>query len=382
MTRRRVLIFSLAYEPFIGGAEVAIKEITNRLPDCDFEMVTVNLDGEQEREEKIGNVLVRRITGKYLYPFKALHLAAKLHRKDNYDVVWAIMANQAGMAAAAFKRKFPEVKFLLTLQEGDELKSLAYRLRLFGPRLWGVFKTADQIQVISNYLANWARSMGARCPIIIIPNGVDIKNFQLPDSSFKKRENGAMIITTSRLVWKNGVDTLIKALNYLPKEVKLQIVGDGPEELTLRQLMSRCHLDNRVEFLGSVKPDQIPMLLGGADVFVRASRSEGLGNSFLEAMAAGVPTVGTAVGGIPDFLFDPNNLDTECPNGHSVSQTGWLCRVNDPQSIADKVKFILDPVNAGKVEKIKENAKMLVEEKYNWEQIAQSIGATVDKLVG
>src|SRR3989344_2488310 len=124
----RILIFSLAYLPFIGGAELAVKEITNRIKDLDFDLITVNLDGRQKPEEKIGNVLVYRLgrhkLAKYFFPILAYRQARRLYAQKPYDAIWAIMANQAGLAALFFKRRFPAVKYLLTLQEGDSLKSI------------------------------------------------------------------------------------------------------------------------------------------------------------------------------------------------------------------------------------------------------------------
>ena len=178
MTRPRILIFSLAYFPFIGGAEVAVKEITDRLTEYDFDLITTNFDGRQKQEEKIGKVSVYRLNHKYLFPFSAYRLATKLHRQNNYQIIWAMMANQAGIAGVLFKRRFGTVPFLLTLQEGDELTSLSYRLRLLAIRFFRVFRRADYIQVISNYLGRWAREMGAVCPTTVIPNGVDVNKFK------------------------------------------------------------------------------------------------------------------------------------------------------------------------------------------------------------
>lgn len=172
----RILIFSLAYLPFVGGAEVAIKEITDRLPQHEFVMITVDLDGKQKKTEKIGNVLVYRIgsgkISKYLYPWQAARLARKLHQEKPHDLTWAMMANQAGMAAAQFKKYFPNVPFLLTLQEGDDFSSLGYAARLLGPRLFRVFQRANYCQAISHYLAEWGREMEFRGEIKVIPNGV------------------------------------------------------------------------------------------------------------------------------------------------------------------------------------------------------------------
>jgi len=68
-------------------------------------------------------------------------------------------------------------------------------------------------------------------------------------------------------------------------------------------------------------------------VFVRPSRSEGLGNSFLEAMAVGVPVVGAHVGGVSDFLFDPST--------HGKKATGLVCNPDDPKNISECIERIL-----------------------------------------
>ncbi len=369
--RPRILIFSLAYFPFVGGAEVAVKEITDRLSEFDFEMITANLDSRQKREENVGTVNVIRIgsgkISKYLFPYRAYREASRRHKMRPYDVVWAIMANQAGVAGALFKKHFKAVPFLLTLQEGDDLNSLAYRLRLLVPKFFRVFKRADQIQVISNYLGQWARAMGAKCPIAVIPNGVDVGKFEARNSKHETNSKSKIIITTSRLVKKNGVDTLIESLKFLPENVRLQILGDGEERESLRLKVESLKLGERVEFLGHVPPNQVLEYLNKADIFIRPSRSEGLGNSFLEAMAAGLPTIGTPVGGIPDFL-------KEGETGSPRQQTGWLCEVDNPKSIADKVQYILDPANVDLVVRVKEQAKRLVEEKYDWDTIADRMG--------
>ena len=106
-------------------------------------------------------------------------------------------------------------------------------------------------------------------------------------------------------------------------------------------------------FLGQIEHNDLPQYLAMADVFCRPSLSEGLGNVFLEAMAAGVPIIGTPVGGIPDFLKD--------------RETGLFCQVNNPQDLADKIKEILD--NEELRRSLIKNGLSLVQEKYNWDNI-------------
>lgn len=365
----RALIFSVAYFPFVGGAEVAVKELTDRLKQFDFDLITVNLDGKQKPVEQIGQVKVYRLgrgtVGKFLYPWRAAWLAARLHNEHIFSFTWSIMANYAGLAAVRFKRRYPAVPFLLTLQEGDDLTEVECKVRWIASWWRDIFRRADYIQAISHYLAAWAKRMMTTCPIGVVPNGVDLSKFQTLSTKLQRQEK--IIITTSRLVYKNGIDDLIRALQFLPADIKLQVVGTGPDGEKLKILAQELGLERRVDFVGHVNPAEVPQFLGRADVFARPSRSEGLGNSFLEAMAAGLPTIGTPVGGIPDFLT----------NG----ETGWFCEVDDPKGLAEKIKYILDPANADVVSQVKENARQMVNEKYDWDKIAVVTEELLDRLV-
>src|SRR3989344_6719554 len=85
---------------------------------------------------------------------------------------------------------------------------------------------------------------------------------------------------------------------------ELVIAGSGPQEQELKKLIRDLNIAGRVKFLGTVSQEELPALLATSGLFVRPSRSEGLGIAFLEAMAAEVPVIATPIGGIPDFLKD------------------------------------------------------------------------------
>ncbi len=370
MAKPKILIFSTAYWPFIGGAELAVKEITDRLgQDYDLDLLTVNFDGQQKAEEVVGSIRIFRLGSglwsKYFFPLQAVRKAIQLHKKNSYQATWAIMANQAGMAAARFKR-LTGLPLLLTIQEGDEVGSFSYQLRLFGPRLYQVFAAADRIQVISNYLATWTKSMGAQSPVTVIPNGVDLAKFKFQPKTIPG--SGLVTITSaSRLVEKNGLDILIRALTFLPNQVRLVIYGGGPEQTNLQNLVKNLNLTNRVDLAGEVKAEDLPSKLAKADIFCRPSRSEGLGNAFLEAMAIGLPTIGPAVGGIPDFLHD--------------RETGFVCAGGDPKSVADQINFISDPANQEIVGAVVKRARKVVEDKYDWAKISLQFKAIFDLML-
>ena len=376
----RVLIFSVAYEPLVGGAELAVRNITDRLSSYEFDLVTCRFSRRHKARERIGNVNVYRVgfgsrVGRYLYPVFAWRQARQLHRKRPYAAVWSIMAAYAGAAALMFLRRFPKVKYLLTLQEGDSFEHIRKRVRGFKKVWQEVFKRADYIQAISRYLADWAKIEGAECSIEIVPNGVDPLSFS-PLQRGRLR-GGKTIITTSRLVPKNGIDILIRGFAVIAsgshpfggspvaRQSQLQILGSGPDEAKLKKLAKELNVADKIQFFGHVEPQKIPAYLAAADIFVRPSRSEGLGSSFLEAMAAGLPVVGTNVGGITDFLKD--------------GETGLLTRPEDPKDLAQKIQRLLD--DAGLRQKLGENGRNLVEKNYSWERVAGQMDEIFKKLL-
>ncbi len=375
----KTIIFSTTYFPLVGGAEVAMKEVTNRLPGRELHLVCAKIQPGLKRTEKIGNVTVHRCgfgrpVDKFLLPILGVMRAVRIAKTKDVDCVWSLMASYGGFTALAYTWVRPKTKLLLTLQEGDPLEHYAKRAGRLQFLHEKIFKRADAVQAISNFLAEWATKMGFKGKPEVIPNGVDIAKFtqRIPiekrmelRAGFGFSENDIVLVTASRLSLKNGIDDLIRSLSYLPPNFKTLIAGDGEDRDKLRVLAEQKGLTERAVFLGSRSHDELPAILQSADIFVRASLSEGLGNSFLEAMATGLPIVGTPVGGIPDFLTD--------------GETGVFCRPRDPESIAAAAKRIQE--EPGLKEKIVRQGEALVKEKYGWEGIAQRIDEMLKSLV-
>ncbi|MFH1178586.1 MAG: glycosyltransferase, partial [bacterium] len=308
MSPKKVLIFSLAYHPMIGGAEIAIKEITNRISNIEFDVITLRFSKTHSKVEKIGNCTVYRISGgfgylsKILFVPQAVRFAFKLNRERHYDVFWAIMTNML-FPITLMRLLGNHTPYILTLQDGDPFEYVFKRLRIriFLPLLKYGFRHASKVQAISNFLAKWAKQMGYKKEVEVIPNGVNFGKFSQNVEHRVFNKEGVVLITTSRLVEKNGVEDIINAMKSLPKNAKLKILGIGPLENSLKLLVSSLQLQNRVQFLGFISQAKIPKYLHEADIFVRPSLSEGMGSSFVEAMAVGLPVIATQVGGIPDF---------------------------------------------------------------------------------
>ena len=399
MRPKRILIFSLAYQPYIGGAEIAIKEITTRFGFAEyqgeytFDMITLRFDRNLPKVERVGNVTVYRVGlaedsplisdralplklkfAKIFFPVTSFFKALSLHSHRPYDMIWAMMANQAGFGALFFKLTHPRIPYLLELQDGNSLDQVKVRqpiVRFLWPLYCRVYTMADAIKMISVFIERLAREVGYHGPIEIIPNGVDVQKFSAPvpearllelKARYGKRMGDIFLFTASRLVLSRGVEDVIRALRHLPLEVKFLIAGDGEDREKLEQIAKETGVDSRVIFASHVSHDDLPAFLKISDIFVRPSIIEGMGNAFIEAFAAGIPVVATPVGGIPDFLFDPER-DPE------KEQTGVFCNPRDPESVARAVKRYLD--DPALVLTVVKNARALVEEQYDWDTITR-----------
>jgi len=388
---KKILIFSLNYYPnFVGGAEVAIKEITDRLPaeEFEFHVVTLRFDRDLPKTGKIGNVHIHRIgfsepkasiqdlgryplkLNKYLFQVLAAWKAHRLHQEHHFDGIWAMMAHSCAIPAGIFKRVHPEVKYLLTLQEGDPIHYIEKQMKPVWPLFTQGVHSADRLQAISTFLLSWGLRMGYQGESVVIPNGVDITRFTsaLPTDALDayrvkigKKQSDRYLVTTSRLVHKNGIDSVIEALPQLPETVSFLIYGIGPDEEKLQALAAERGVGERVRFMGHVGHDTLPLALATSDIFIRTSRSEGMGNSFIEAMAAGVPVVGTPVGGIPDFLFGESDESGK-------EQTGWLVSTDAPEEIVSAINTIFD--SPEKVRSVTVHARALMSESYTWDSVA------------
>jgi glycosyltransferase involved in cell wall biosynthesis len=186
---------------------------------------------------------------------------------------------------------------------------------------------ADIVTVNCTALKDFAvRSVGIpEGKIVLIPNGIEVPAV-LPASP----KNGAPRIgTLGRLHSQKAVDVFLKAAQKISArrpDCRFVIGGEGPEENNLKTLARELGIQERVEFAGLVAdPAQF---LSQLDVFVLASRWEGMPNVILEAMARKVPVVATAVGGTTDLIRD--------------GREGLLVLPEDPDALAEAALRLID----------------------------------------
>ncbi len=368
---KKILIFSLAYYPSnVSGAEAAIKEITDRIKDIEFHLITLRLDKDALSREKIGNVVVYRVGVGSLYLSKILFIplsalkARNLHKEIKFSAIWAMMTY---MLIPTVITKFIGVKIphIITLQDGDPYEKVFSRIRILPalPIIDYGFRSAKIIQTISVFLSEWPRKRGYKGEIELIYNGGNPRDLrdtvsadEIEDTKKKlgKKEGDIFLVNTSRLVHQKGFDTTIRALVTLPSNIKFLIVGSGSDEKKLKDLTKELKLEDRVIFAGQVDRNIVTLYRRASDIFIAPSRSEGLGNAFISALASRLPLIATRVGGMADYVFD--------------EKTAWVIDPDKPEQIAEKVKAIL--ANPEKVKKISEYARKMVEDKYDWDKIA------------
>lgn len=338
----RIVVFSIAYSPQVGGAEAAIQELMARMPEYDFVVIAAAYASDNSYRLVEGNVEVYRVGRQfaslgrirnYFYIPLAILCALRLHIRNRFSMIWSIMAAYAG-GAAYWTSLVTRLPVMLSLEEGDPLARIEKLTAWVRPFYVHFFKRVVTIQALTPYLAQMAKHFGARVAAQVVPNGVEIEEFS-KQLSLEERNNlrsrlgvndEKILITTSRLEIKNGVDILLKALVDLP-DVVLVCAGSGSLEGSLKRTAEHLGVSERVRFLGDVAYKELPEYYQVADVFARPSRSEGMGNSFIEAMAAGIPVIATPVGGILNFAKDKENM--------------VLVPVEDPFAVSAAVKEIL-----------------------------------------
>ena len=230
--------------------------------------------------------------------------------------VQAILANTWSIAGVA--------AFLIKKTLGIPYFVFAHGLDIYAPQantkasklMRLVLQNASMVIANSHFTANLVKSaIGGQERIVVLNPVVDIKRF-MPSASFfdKKVEGKKVVLTVARLVESKNHETLIrafaKAVKIIPEAV-CRIIGAGPLESQLRELVNALDLADKVIFTGNVPDSQLAAYYYSCDVFVMVSKEikergevEGFGIVFLEAAACAKPVIGSKSGGIADAVID------------------------------------------------------------------------------
>jgi glycosyltransferase involved in cell wall biosynthesis len=214
--------------------------------------------------------------------------------------------------------------------------STTWKVRLYEKLDRFVLRCADRVVCVSEGQARRVRRAGVRdARVRTICNAIDMDRFANvdPEAGMRLRAlfPGPMrhvVMAVGRLSPEKGFDQLVKAAEIVCRQrhdVGFALIGDGPLAEPLRAQIACCGLAHRFVLAGF--RDDVDQLLPHAACLVQSSHTEGMPNVVLEAMAAAIPVVATAVGGTPELVVD--------------GETGWLVSPADPVTMATRIQMVL-----------------------------------------
>ncbi len=310
-----------------GGAEKVVVHLANRL--AEHHRVTVCLTkfrGELVAELSDRIELIQLDLGEGRH-FNLPALLAGIIRQHNIDVVnihnWAIFieswlaVRKARSAGLVMTVHGPYTDYGPGIVEGSKK-----RLRHLGERIAAHSKWVKKIITVSDSIQHYIRSDIGIPPakLVTLHNGIKPLNIDKHGGS----ATVLGLITVGRLAAIKNHRMMLNALRLVVDdgtEVRLTLVGDGPERPALEQCVRDLELTRYVDFLGF--RSDIDELLATQDVFVLSSDYEGVSIALLEAMSLAIPAIATDVGGIPETIID----------GYS----GYIVEKGNARALADSI---------------------------------------------
>lgn len=221
----------------------------------------------------------------------------------------------------------------------------------------------------SNGLAALAQPSFPRKHIGVLRGGVDPGRFPAPDRRARPAGD-CRLLFAGRLTTQKGLDVLLRSLGRVARENaglpwSLDVAGDGPRRAEFESLASSEGIAHRVRFHGFLPRERVRELYAEADVFAFPSRFEGMPNVVLEAMASGLPIIGTRIAGTEELVEEGVN--------------GVLLPVDDLDACAGAcLRFV---ANLEERLRMGEASRRLVLEKWTWAQRARELAAIAGDIL-
>ena len=325
-------MLNFEFPPVGGGAANAnyylLKEFAKE-PDLEIDLITTSSNSkyEYERFSKNINIFKLNIDKKVLYywemteivlwAWKAYWLSKKLIKEKKYDLCHCWFGWPAGIIGYLLRKK---IQYIVALRGSDvpgyseRLKTLDKLFFKFVSKI--VWKNAKAVIANSKNLKELSEKIFNTNNIPIIHNGIDINEFKpvIDKSIFN-------ILFVGRLIKRKGIIYLIEAfkeISYEYQNCKLTIVGSGPEWEYFERFCKQTEFRTKVEFIETMKHDDIAAIYQNAHLFVLPSLEESLANVILEAMASGLPIITTNTGAAE--LIDGNGVIVDRKNHKQIKE--------------------------------------------------------------
>lgn len=368
----RVLLINYELPPLGGGAGVASEQIALQMAALGHQVtILTSAHRSLPRRERRGGVEIRRIRTLRrgldrsnlleigLFMASACFWALFHPKAETPDAVVAFFGIPGGPPALLLSLRH-RIPYVVSLRGGD-VPGLSSRIRLYHrvmrPLTLLVWRRAARVIANSRHAAQLARATAPETVIELVPNGVDSEAFA-PIDAVRPGEGVRMLYVGRLTRGEKGLDVLLRAVAELSGESgpHLEIHGDGHDRVELEALVRSLGLAHQVSFHGWADRAALPAIYRGADLFTIASREEGMPNVVLEAMASGLPVVGTAIAGIEDLVVD--------------GITGRLVPSEDPAAFAAAVRELAaDPELRREMGRA---GRRRVEADFTWRRVAEA----------
>lgn len=351
--------------PSVGGSGVVATELGKMLAERGHDIHFISSSIPFRLNKVYPNIYYHEVTvnpySVFQYPPYDLALASKIAevaKREELDIIHAHYAVPHALCAFLAKQMVGDHLKIVTTLHGTDITVLGYDPSLSDLIKFGI-EQSDVVTAVSNALAvQTYELLDVQKPIQTVYNFVDERVYSKQRNEELRRQYGIaphekVVIHVSNFRKVKRVCDVVRTFALVVKQVpaKLLLVGDGPEMTVVCRLVNELKLFDHVRFLG--KQENLADLYSISDVKLLLSEKESFGLVLLEAMACGVPCVGTAIGGIPEVIEDGKN--------------GFLCALGDINDAARQTLRLLTDETLR--ETMGKNAYETVYEKFYSERI-------------
>ncbi|RSK27408.1 N-acetyl-alpha-D-glucosaminyl L-malate synthase BshA [Bacillus sp. HMF5848] len=364
--------------PTVGGSGVVATELGKLLAERGHEIHFISSSMPFRLGKVYHNIYYHEVEvnqySVFRYPPYDLALASKIAevvKREELDILHAHYAIPHAVCALLAKQMVESNPKIVTTLHGTDITVLGSDPSLIDLIRFGIEKS-DVVTAVSNALVEQTNDIiQPNKDIETVYNFIDERVYGKKEACQHLREeygiksHEKVVIHVSNFRHVKRVPDVIHAFYQINKEVdsKLLLVGDGPELSTAVRVVRELGIENSVLYLG--KQENVEDLYSISDLKLLLSEKESFGLVLLEAMACGVPCIGTKIGGIPEVIAD--------------GQTGYLCELGAVDEVSQKAIQILQDEQLHKT--MSHNAITYVKERFLSEKIVSQYEAIYERLV-
>ncbi|WP_277677946.1 N-acetyl-alpha-D-glucosaminyl L-malate synthase BshA [Gracilibacillus dipsosauri] len=364
--------------PSVGGSGIIATELGKMLAEKGHEIHFITSSVPFRLDSFYPNIYFHEVEMSHYpvfqYPPYDLALATKIAEvidNEKLDIIHAHYAMPHAICAILAKQMAKHPTKIVTTLHGTDITVLGIDLSLKKIIKFGM-EQSDAVTAVSHSLVQQTKDMlETNKEIEVIYNFVNEKEYyKLQNTNLKEKygiqDSEKVLIHISNFRKVKRVEDVVRTFAKVNEQIpaRLLLIGDGPEYCQIVELVKTLGLSESVHFLGKQK--NIPELLSISDINLLLSEKESFGLVLLEAMACGVPCIGTNIGGIPEVIQHKEN--------------GYLEELGDVQAFADRILTLLE--DKEKYLQFSRNAINHVKTNFSSDQIRNQYERLYQKVLG